>query len=200
MRVKQSKSMVPKCYGQTALIPRQAATSPAPNLKTARHMTTKRRFARHPHDAAQALPLEHEVERHVDLGEGHAVRDELFQLQLLPHVHLDDFPVVGVWFVVAEGALQGPFIDEVHRVEHRLLVRDTHQHRHAPPIMDTFEGGDHGVDVASALNHTVNSAIGHLDKHLLHGLGVVLWVHKVGASKFLSLFVFCRVQIHTNDP
>ena len=33
-------------------------------------------------------------------------------------------------------------------------------------IMDTFEGGDHGVDVASALNHTVNSAIGHLDKHL----------------------------------
>jgi len=37
----------------------------------------------HPHDAAQALPLEHQVERRVDLGEGHAVCDELLQLQLL---------------------------------------------------------------------------------------------------------------------
>lgn len=37
----------------------------------------------HPHDAAQALPLEHQVERRVDLREGHAVRDELLQLQLL---------------------------------------------------------------------------------------------------------------------
>ena len=33
-------------------------------------------------------------------------------------------------------------------------------------IMDTFEGGDHGVDVASALDRPVDSTIGHLDKHL----------------------------------
>jgi hypothetical protein len=39
----------------------------------------------HSHDAAQALPLEHQVERRVDLREGHAVRDELLQLQLLHH-------------------------------------------------------------------------------------------------------------------
>ena len=31
----------------------------------------------YPHDAAQALPTEHEVECLVDLREGHAVRDEL---------------------------------------------------------------------------------------------------------------------------
>ena len=39
------------------------------------------------------------------------------------------------------------------------MLRATH-------IMDTFEGGDHGVDVASTLNRTVDAAIGHLDKHL----------------------------------
>lgn len=42
----------------------------------------------HPHDAAQALPLEHQVERRVDLREGHAVCDELLQLQLLRHRRL----------------------------------------------------------------------------------------------------------------
>ena len=49
----------------------------------------------HPHDATQALPLEHEVERRVDLREGHAVGDELLHVQLLPHVHLDDVWEVG---------------------------------------------------------------------------------------------------------
>ena len=39
------------------------------------------------------------------------------------------------------------------------MLRATH-------IMDTFEGGNHGIDVASALNRPVDSAIGHLDKHL----------------------------------
>ena len=37
----------------------------------------------HPHDAAQALPLEHQVEGRVDLRERHAVGDELLHLQLL---------------------------------------------------------------------------------------------------------------------
>jgi hypothetical protein len=37
----------------------------------------------HPHDAAQALALEHQVEGRVDLRERHTVRNELFQLQLL---------------------------------------------------------------------------------------------------------------------
>ena len=37
----------------------------------------------HPHDAAQALTLEHQVEGRVDLRERHAVGDELLHLQLL---------------------------------------------------------------------------------------------------------------------
>ena len=65
------------------------------------------------------------------------MRDELLQLQLLPHVHLHDFWEVGARLVVAEeGAFEGPLVEEVHgvRLEHRLLVRDAHQHRHAPPL------------------------------------------------------------------
>ena len=91
----------------------------------------------HPHDASQSLPLEHEVESSVDLREWHTMRDELLQIQLLPHVHLDDFWEVGLWLVVPEeGTLQCPLTEEVHRMglEHRLLVGDTHQHGHTPSL------------------------------------------------------------------
>ena len=91
----------------------------------------------HPHDAAQSLPLEHEVERRVDLREGNAVRDELLQLKLLPHVHIDDLGEVRAWLVVAkEGALECPLVQEIHGVglEHGLLVGDANQHSHAPPL------------------------------------------------------------------
>ena len=40
----------------------------------------------HPHDAAKALPLEHQVKGRVDLWERHAVRDEFLQLQLLQEI------------------------------------------------------------------------------------------------------------------
>ena len=56
--------------------------------------------------------------------------------------------------------------------------------------MNTFEGGDHGVDVASTLDGSVDPTIGHLDKHLKiiieqsvfwHKL---VYVHKEGRNVF----------------
>jgi hypothetical protein len=32
--------------------------------------------------------------------------------------------------------------------------------------VNAFKGGDHGVDVASTLDGTVDSTVGHLHKHL----------------------------------
>jgi hypothetical protein len=32
--------------------------------------------------------------------------------------------------------------------------------------VNAFEGGDHGIDVASTLDGSVDPTIGHLDKHL----------------------------------
>src|ERR1700759_1150260 len=106
------------------------------------------------HHAADRLALVHEVERLVDVGERHHMRDHRVDLDLALHVPVDNFRHVGAAPRAAErGPLPRPARNELKRARRNLGAggRNPDDDRLSPTAMTGFQRLSHDSDVAGTV-------------------------------------------------
>src|SRR5271165_5424000 len=93
-------------------------------------------------DAAYGFAGMHQIERVVDLLDGHRVRDQVVDVDLAVHVPVHDLGHVGAAAGAAEGgALPHPPGDELERprLDRLAGARDADDHRNTPAAMAALE-------------------------------------------------------------
>ncbi|VXA88758.1 conserved hypothetical protein [Aeromonas veronii] len=153
-------------------------------------------------DAADALAFVHQIERLVDLLEGHGVGDEVVQLELTLHVALHIARQLAATAHAAEGAAAPhPAGDQLERTGADLLARTGHadNDRLAPTLVAALQRRTHHLDVADALEGEVDAAIGQLDDHLLNRFVVIVRVDAVGGPQLAGQLELALVDVDGDD-
>jgi len=153
-------------------------------------------------DSADALALVHELEGLIDVLEGHGVRDEVVDVELLVEVGLHQIGQLRATLDTTEGRTAPHAAShQLERTGGDLLSGggDTDDDALAPSLVAALQGRAHRVHVANALKGEVDTAISHVNKHLLDGLVVVLGIHALSGTHLLGQSELLGVDVNTDD-
>lgn len=153
-------------------------------------------------DAANRLALVHELERVIDVGDWHTVRDKLVDHELALDVALDEAGQVAR-LVAAKGAAgPGAAGDEHERLGANLLTSgsDANDDTLAPALVRALERLAHGDNGADALERKVGAAVGLLDEHVDNGaIGKVEGIDALGAAELGGKVKLARIGVDADD-
>src|SRR4051812_49332290 len=146
----------------------------------------------------------HEVERLVNVVQGHRVGDERVDLDSTVHVPVDDSGNVGAAAGAAEGgAFPDAAGDELEGAGGDLAagLGDSDDGRDSPAAVAAFERLAHHVGIAGAVEAVIGAAVGQIEDGLDDFVGADLGrVDEVGHAEGFRHRALGRVDVHADDP